>query len=327
MKLFSLLKKINLYFGVFFIFGLCSIQSIAQEYPTKPITLVVGFGPGGNADIVARLLAQKLSTELPQPVLVENKGGAGGLLANDSVAKSTPDGYRLSLISGAFPSQAAVMNKLPFDPMGDFSWVSTFISYPMVIVVNSESPIKTLNELIKYARENPKKLNYPTPGNGSLFHLTTEYFSSTAGIDMTHIPFKGGSPQLNELLAGRLDVMFDTFAVVQPHLISGKLRAIAVTSEKRMSQLPNIPAVAETFPGFEASSFLGIAGPKGLSPEIISKLNASIHAAVIKNDVRLRFSELGGQVWIGSPKEMAEYVAQSIQKWKRVVSEKSIKFD
>jgi len=327
MRRIPLFKQINLCIGVCIIWGLSIFQSIAQEYPTKPINLIVGFGPGGNADIVARLLAQKLSTELAQPVLVENKGGAGGMLANDYVAKGTPDGYRLSLISGAFPSQAAVMNKLPFDPMSDFSWISTFISYPMVIVVNSESSLKTLNDVIKYAKENPKKLNYPTPGNGSLFHLATEYFSSTAGIEMTHIPFKGGSPQLNELLAGRLDIMLDTFAVVQPHLISGKLRAIAVTSEKRMPQLANIPAVAETFPSFEASSFLGIAGPKGLSPEVISKLNASIHTAVIKNDVRLRFSELGGQVWIGSPKEMAEYVSQSIQKWRRVVAEKSMKFD
>ena len=327
MRRIPLFKQINLCIGVCIIWGLSIFQSIAQEYPTKPINLIVGFGPGGNADIVARLLAQKLSTELAQPVLVENKGGAGGMLANDYVAKGTPDGYRLSLISGAFPSQAAVMNKLPFDPMSDFSWISTFISYPMVIVVNSESSLKTLNDVIKYAKENPKKLNYPTPGNGSLFHLATEYFSSTAGIEMTHIPFKGGSPQLNELLAGRLDIMLDTFAVVQPHLISGKLRAIAVTSEKRMPQLANIPAVAETFPSFEASSFLGIAGPKGLSPEVISKLNASIHTAVIKNDVRLRFSELGGQVWIGSPKEMAEYVSQNIQKWKRVVTEKSMKFD
>ena len=327
MRRIPLFKQINLCIGVCIIWGLSIFQSIAQEYPTKPINLIVGFGPGGNADIVARLLAQKLSTELAQPVLVENKGGAGGMLANDYVAKGTPDGYRLSLISGAFPSQAAVMNKLPFDPMSDFSWISTFISYPMVIVVNSESSLKTLNDVIKYAKENPKKLNYPTPGNGSLFHLATEYFSSTAGIEMTHIPFKGGSPQLNELLAGRLDIMLDTFAVVQPHLISGKLRAIAVTSEKRMPQLPNIPAVAETFPSFEASSFLGIAGPKGLSPEVISKLNASIHTAVIKNDVRLRFSELGGQVWIGSPKDMAEYVSQNIQKWKRVVTEKSMKFD
>ena len=327
MKLIRLLKTINRHIGVCLIFGLSIFHSIADEYPTKPITVVVGFGPGGNADIVARLLGQKLSMELAQSVLIENKGGAGGMLANDSVAKATPDGYRLSLMSGAFPSQAAVMNKLPFDPMNDFSWVSTFISYPMVVVVNSESPFKNLNDLIKYAKENPKKLNYPTPGNGSLFHLATEYFSSAAGIEMTHIPFKGGSPQLNELIAGRLDIMLDTYAVVQPHLISGKLRAIAITSEKRMPQLLNIPAVAETFPGFEASSFLGIAGPKGLSPEIISKLNASIHAAVIKNDVRVRFSELGGQVWIGSPKDMAEYVSQSIQKWRRVVAEKSIKFD
>jgi tripartite-type tricarboxylate transporter receptor subunit TctC len=327
MKLISLLNKAYLYIGLCIILGGSIFQSIAQEYPSKPINIVVGFGPGGNADIVARLLAQKLSTELSQPVVVENKGGAGGMLASDTVAKASPDGYRLSLVSGAFPSQAAVMNKLPFDPMNDFSWISTFISYPMVIVVNSESSFKNLNDLIKYAKENPKKLNYPSPGNGSLFHLATEYFSSAAGIDMTHIPFKGGSPQLNELLAGRLDVMFDTFAVVQPHLISGKLRAIAVTSEKRMSQLPNVPAVAETFTGFEASSFLGIAGPKGLSPEIISKLNSSIHAVVVKSDMRIKFSELGGQVWVGSSKDMFEYVLQSIQKWKRVVSEKSIKFD
>jgi tripartite-type tricarboxylate transporter receptor subunit TctC len=319
----------SLYRYLIFIFLISlSITNLnAQDFPTKPINLVVGFGPGGNADIVARLLAQKMSENLGQPVLVENKGGAGGLLASELVAKATPDGYRLSLVSGAFPTQAAVISKLSFDPMNDFSWISTVISYPMVVVVNSESPFMNLQDLIKYAKDNPRKLNYPSPGNGSLFHLATEYFSSSAGIELTHIPFKGGSPQLNELLAGRLDVMFDTLAVVLPHLNSGKLRAIAVTSEKRMSQLPNVPAAAELMPGFEAGSFLGIAGPRGLNQDVISKLNGSIRSVASKTDLKQKFYELGGEVWVGSPKEMGDYIYKSTQKWKRVAQEKSLKFD
>ena len=315
-------------FLIFIFFTHLNLNNLsAQDFPNKPINLVVGFGPGGNADIVARLLAQKMSENLGQPVLVENKGGAGGLLANELVAKAPPDGYRLSLVSGAFPTQAAVMSKLSFDPMNDFSWISTVISYPLVVVVNSDSSIMNLQDLIKYAKDNPRKLNYPSPGNGSLFHLATEYFSSAAGIELTHIPFKGGSPQLNELLAGRLDLMFDTLAVVQPHLNSGKLRALAVTSEKRMGQLPNVPVVAELITGFEAGSFLGIAGPRGLNQDVTSKLNAAIRSVTSKTDLKQKFHELGGDVWVGSPKEMGDYINRSTQKWKRVTQEKSLKFD
>jgi tripartite-type tricarboxylate transporter receptor subunit TctC len=310
-----------------FLVAVCSQLVFAQDYPSKSISLVVGFGPGGNADIVARLISQKLSEQLGQSVVVDNKGGAGGLLASDFVAKSAADGYKLSLVSGAFPTQAAAMSKLPFDPINDFSWISTVISYPMVVVVNADSPFTNLNEFVKFAKDNPKKLNYPSPGNGSLFHLATEYFSSVAAIEMTHIPFKGGSPQLNELLAGRLDVMFDTLAVVQPHLNSGRLRAIAVTSEKRMTQLPSVPAVAEFFPGFEAGSFLGVAGPRGLSQEVITKLNLAIRNAVTKSDLKQKFFDLGGDVWVGNPKEMLDYIMRSTQKWKRVVQDKSIKLE
>jgi tripartite-type tricarboxylate transporter receptor subunit TctC len=321
----------NCFFNRFLVFILLVTpifsNANAQDFPNKPISLIVGFGPGGNADIVARLLAQKMSENLGQPVLVENKGGAGGLLASELVAKSPSDGYRLSLVSGAFPTQAAVITKMSFDPLNDFSWISTVISYPMVIVVNSESSIMNLQDLIRFAKDNPKKLNYPSPGNGSLFHLATEYFASSASIELTHIPFKGGSPQLNELLAGRLDVMFDTLAVVQPHLTSGKLRALAVTSEKRMSQLPNVPAVAEFIPGFEAGSFLGIAGPRGLNQDVISKLNTSLRQVTSKNDLKQKFYELGGEAWVGTPKEMGDYVYKNTQKWKRVAQEKSLKFD
>lgn len=306
---------------------LIQAPAIAQGYPNKPITLVVGFGPGGNADIVARMVAQKLSESLGQPVIVENRGGAGGLLANDSVAKAPPDGYRLSLISGAFTAQAAALPKLPFDPQKDFAWVSTLISYPLVVVVPTESPYKTLEDLIKFAQANPRKLNYPSPGNGSLFHLATEVFSSAAGIEMTHVPFRGGAQQLTELLGGRLDVMFDTLSVVQPQLKAGKLRALAVTSTKRMPQLPTVPTVSERVPGYEASSFLGIAGPASMPEPIVQQLNKAIVSVGANPELKQRFSELGGEAWTGSPADMSNYIMASTLKWKAIVRAKDIKAD
>ena len=301
--------------------------AFAQGYPAKPITLVVGFGPGGNADIVARIVAQKMTDTLGQPIVVENRGGAGGLLANDSVAKAPPDGYRLSLISGAFTAQAAALPKLPFDPQKDFTWVSTLISYPLVVVVPAESPHKTLDDMIKFAQANPKKLNYPSPGNGSLFHLATEVFSSAAGIEMTHVPFRGGAQQLTELLGGRLDVMFDTLAVVQPQLKAGKLRALAVTSTKRMPQLPGVPAVAEKIPGYEASSFLGIAGPAAMPETIVQLLNKATASVLANPELKQRFAELGGDAWAGTPAEMGNYIMTSTLKWKTMVRAKDIKAD
>jgi tripartite-type tricarboxylate transporter receptor subunit TctC len=301
--------------------------AFAQGYPAKTITLVVGFGPGGNADIVARIVAQKMTDTLGQPIVVENRGGAGGLLANDSVAKAPPDGYRLSLISGAFTAQAAALPKLPFDPQKDFTWVSTLISYPLVVVVPAESPHKTLDDMIKFAQANPKKLNYPSPGNGSLFHLATEVFSSAAGIEMTHVPFRGGAQQLTELLGGRLDVMFDTLAVVQPQLKAGKLRALAVTSTKRMPQLPGVPAVAEKIPGYEASSFLGIAGPAAMPETIVQLLNKATASVLANPELKQRFAELGGDAWAGTPAEMGNYIMTSTLKWKTMVRAKDIKAD
>ena len=308
--------------------ALISLSSAnAQTYPTKPITIVVGFGPGGNADIVARIVSQKMAENLGQSILIENKGGAGGLLASDSVAKAPADGYRLSLISGAFPAQAAALHKLPFDPAKDFSWVGTIISYPLVVVVPSDSPFKTLEDLVKTAKSNPRKLNYPSPGNGSLFHLATEVFASSAGIEMTHVPFRGGSQQLTELLGGRLDVMFDTLSVVQPQLKAGRLRALAVTSMRRMPQLPSVPTVAEKFQGYEASSFLGLAGPAGLSESIVQRLSSAIKIVTSSGDVQQRFTDLGGEAWTGTPGEMAAYIASSTTKWKSVVQEKNIAAD
>lgn len=297
----------------------------AQDYPARPVSLVVGFAPGGNADIVARLVAQRLGDALGQQVVVENRGGAGGMLASENVARSAPDGYRLLLVSGAFPAQAAVLPRLPFDPVRDFTPVSMLIAYPLVVSVPADSPFRTLDDLVKHARANPRKLNYPSPGNGSLFHLATEFFGSVAGVEMTHVPFKGGSQPMTELLAGRLDVMFDTLSVVQPQFQAGKLRALAVTSPRRMPQLPAVPTVAESFPGYEAGSFLAIAGPAGMPPAVVERLNGAVRRVLNQPDVRQRFTELGGEGVGGSPADMAAQITTAIDRWKAIVRARDIK--
>jgi tripartite-type tricarboxylate transporter receptor subunit TctC len=301
--------------------------AVAQDYPSRPITLVNGFAPGGNADLVARLVAQKMTDVLGQQMVVENRAGAGGLLANDYVAKSAPDGYRLILLSGAFPTQVALLPKLPFDPQRDFSWVGMLITYPLVVTVPADSPFKSLEELVRAAKASPRKLNYPSPGNGSLFHLATEVFSAGAGVDLTHVPFKGGSQQVTELIAGRLDVMFDTLSVVQPHVRAGKLRALAVTSPQRMSQLPGVPAVSESLAGYEADSFLALAGPAGLSAGVVERLNTAIRKVLEQPDIRQRFAELGGEGRPGTPADLGRYVANATAKWKTVAQARNIRAD
>ncbi|MFC0385170.1 tripartite tricarboxylate transporter substrate binding protein [Muricoccus vinaceus] len=298
--------------------------ALAQDYPARPVTLVVGFAPGGNADLVARLVAQQLGEMLGQTVLVENRGGAGGLLASENVARAAPDGYRLLLVSGAFPTQAATLPRLPFDPERDFTPVSMLVSYPLVVVVPSASPVQSLDGLLREARNRPRQLTYPSPGNGSLFHLAVEVFETLAGIEMTHVPFRGGSQQLNEILAGRLDVMFDTFSVVQPQLRAGTLRALAVTSAARMPQLPDVPAVAETFPGYEANSFLGVAGPAGMLPAVVGRLNAAIRQVLEQPGIRARLGELGGEPVGGTPGEMGTRISAEISRWRTVARARGI---
>ena len=305
--------------------GLACTGALATQYPSRPVTLVVGFGAGGNADLVARLVAQRLSETLGQPFIVENKGGAGGLLASENVAKSPPDGYRLLLVTGAFPAQAAALPRLPFDPVRDFTPISVVVSYPLVIVVPVTSPITSLKDFIQYARSHPAQLNYPSPGSGSLFHLAVELFSEKAGIQLTHIPFKGGGQQVTELIAGRLDVMFDTLSVVQSQIKSGKLRALAVTAPHRIAQLPDVPTVDEVIGDYDVSSFVGIAGPANLPPDIVTRLNAAIHEVVNAPDISARFVELGGTPLGGTPQQAAQTMTEALDTWQKIARAKNIK--
>ena len=296
----------------------------AQEYPTKVIRIVNGFAAGGSSDIVARLMAQKLSESLKQQVIVETRTGAGGMIANEYVAKAVPDGYTLIVITGGYPAQSAMLKKLPYDPVRDFAMISPLTFYPFVVSVTPTSPFKSIEELIAYAKANPGKLNYATAGIGTLHHLSTELFNVMAGVEMTHVPFKGGTTAVTELMAGRVDVMFETMTLTVTQVQAGKLRPLAVTSAARVAALPGVPALAEILSGYEVSSFLGLATTAATPPAIVDRLNREVRLALDQPDIRKRLQDLGGEARASSPEEMRQYIEREISKWKRVVDARKI---
>jgi len=286
--------------------------------------LLIGFPTGGNVDVVGRIVAQKMSEGFGQQVLPENRTGAGSLIANEHVAKSAADGYTLLVVSGAFVTQAATMKKLPYEPIGDFSFISTLVTYPLVFSVRSDSRFKTLDEFIGYVKGNPGKVNYPSPGMGTLYHLAGEMFVSMAGIDMQHVPFRGGSEPLTEVLSGRMELLIDALTNSYPHIQGGKFRPLAVSSLERSASLPNVPTVAQSVPGYEASSFLGIAGPPGMPGAIVERINREVRRVVALPEIAQRFAEWGGTPSASSPDEMRRHVQSEIEKWKRVVETRKI---
>ena len=296
----------------------------AQEYPSKPIRLIVGFPPGGNVDVVGRIVAQKLGEGLAQQVLPENRTGAGSMIANEYVAKSAPDGYTLLVVSGAFVTQAATTKKLPYDPLRDFTFISTVVTYPLVFSVRADSRFKSLDEFIGYVKGNPGKVNYPSPGMGTLYHLAGEMFVSMDGIDMQHVPFRGGSEPLTEVLSGRMELLIDALTNSYPQIQAGKFKPLAVSSAARSPALPAVPTVADTVPGYEASSFLGIAGPAGMPGAVVERLNREVRRVLALPDIGQRFAEWGGTPIASSPEEMQRLVASEIEKWKRVVAARKL---
>jgi tripartite-type tricarboxylate transporter receptor subunit TctC len=296
----------------------------AQEYPSKPLRLLIGFPTGGNVDIVGRIVAQKMSEGLGQQVVPENKTGAGSIIANDYVAKSAPDGYTLLVVSGAFVTQAATTRKLPYDPLRDFGFVSTVVSYPLVFSVRADSRFRSLGEFIAYVKANPGKVNYPSPGMGTLYHLAGEMFVSMAGIDMQHVPFRGGSEPLTEVLSGRMELLIDALTNSYPQIQAGKFKPLAVSSAARSAALPEVPTVADSVPGYEANSFLGIAGPAGMPGAAVERLNREVRRVLALPDIGQRFAEWGGTPSASSPEEMQRLVAAEIEKWKQVVAARKL---
>ena len=300
--------------------------SLAQagDFPAKPLKLVTPFPPGGSADVIARLAAQALQERLGQPVVVDNKGGAGGLVGTDYAAKQPPDGYTLVLVTGAYPVQAAMLRSMPFDPLKDLAMVSMLTSYPFVVSVRPDSRFRTLNDLIVYARANPGKLNFPSSGIGTVHHLSGELLNAMAGIEMTHVPFRGGASPLTEVLSGRVDLLLEAMTLSIGQIRSGKLRPLAVTSRNRWKALPDVPTVAETVPGYEVNSFIGLGASGGTPPAIIARLNAEVRKALEDPAVHKRLIDLGGEPGASSPEEMHEFVAREITKWKNVIAARKI---
>ncbi|MCC6473412.1 MAG: tripartite tricarboxylate transporter substrate binding protein [Burkholderiales bacterium] len=298
--------------------------SAAQSYPERPVRIVVGFAPGGSSDIVARVAAQHLSPLLGQPVVVENKPGAGGLIASDFIAKAAPDGYALLLATAGHSTQAAIMKELPFDPIAGFAWISTLTRYPFLVVTGAQSPLKSLADLIARAKAAPGKITYASVGVGASQHMLAEWFGAETGIEMLHIPFKGGTAPSAELIAGRVDIMFETITASLPHVKTGKLRALAVTSPQPVSFLPDVPAAARTVPQFVFQSWLGLAAPAATPAAIVERLNRDMRRMLAEPEVQKRFATLGGVAAPVSPAEMRAQITSEITRWKQIVASRHI---
>ena len=296
----------------------------AQTYPTKALKLVTPFPPGGSADVIARVAAAGLGDALGQPVVVDNRPGAGGVVGNEYTAKQPADGYTLLLVTGAYPVQAAMLKSLPFDPLRDIQMVSMLTSYPFVISVRPDSRFKTLAELIAEAKANPGKLNYPSSGIGTVHHLSGELLNAMAGIDMTHVPFRGGASPLTELLGGRVDLLLEAMTLSIGQIRAGKLRPIAVTSQERWKALPDVQTVHELLPGYEVISFIGLGTVGGTPAPVVQRLNAEVRTFLSKPETAKRFTDLGGEPRATSPEEMKAFIERDIARWKGVIHARNI---
>jgi tripartite-type tricarboxylate transporter receptor subunit TctC len=299
-------------------------------YPTKPIHIVVPFPPGGSTDLLARRLGEKLAVAMGQPVIVDNKPGAGGTTGADFVAKSPADGYTLLMgVTGSNAIAASLYPKLPYDTLKDFAPVSMVVSAPLVLAVNAASPIKTVRDYVAAARQRP--LNYGTPGNGTSMHLTGEMFDLATGAKLTHVPYKGSAPAMNDLLGGTLDSMFGDFLVLLPQIKAGKVTPIAVSSTRRHPMLPDVPTIAESgvtgLAGFEATSWQGVFAPAATPRDVVAKLNAETVKAMESPELKEFFGSQGFIVGGSSPEQFRTLIEAEVPKWGRVIRSANVRLD
>ena len=291
----------------------------AQTYPAKPVRLIVGFGAGQAIDILARLIGQKLSDRLGQQFVVENRPGAGGNLAVEAVVRAPADGYTLLVIGANNAINATLYDNLNFNLFRDIVPVAGIYRVPQVMEVNPAFPAKTVPEFIAYAKANPGKINFASGGNGSVAHVTGELFKMMAGIQMQHVPYRGASPALVDLIGGQVHVMFDNMPSSIEHIRAGRLRPLAVCTTKRLDALPDVPTVSESLPGFETSAFAGLGAPKGTPADIVERLNREVNAGLADASLRARIIELGGVPLPVSPAEFGKLIADETEKWGKVV--------
>jgi len=296
----------------------------ALDYPTRPVRVIVPYPAGGSTDILARLIGQYLSEHLGQQFVVENRPGAGNNLGTEAVVHAAPDGYTLLLVNPAHGINATLYPKLSFNFIRDIAPVAGIMRVPNVMEVNPSVPAKTVSEFIAYAKANPGKINLASSGNGTSVHLSGELFKSMTGTDLTHVPYRGSAPALTDLIGGTVHVMFDNMPSSLPHIRAGTLRALAVTTATRSPELPDVPTVAETVPGYEASAWFGIGAPKGTPSDIVETLNTQINAALQDPKVKARLAELGGTLIPGTAADFGKIIDEETAKWAKVIKSANV---
>jgi tripartite-type tricarboxylate transporter receptor subunit TctC len=304
------------------IFALASFSAAAvaaQQYPTKPVRLIVPFAPGGNTDIIARIVAPGMSKALGQQIVIENRGGAGSMIGTEVASKSPPDGYTLLMVSAAHVINPAMVKKLPFDPVRSFAAISKVADVPAALVVHPSLPVKTVKDLVALAKAHPGKLNYGSAGRGSIGHLSAELLGSLAGIKMTHVPYKGAGPALVDTIAGHVELLISSMPAVIPHARAGKLRMIGQAGEKRSAAAPDVPTMIEAgVPGFVVTAGFGLFAPAGTPRPAIDRVLAALKASLSDESVRKRLSDEGAEPVGSSPEEYEQFTRSEIEKWIKV---------
>jgi tripartite-type tricarboxylate transporter receptor subunit TctC len=299
----------------------------AAAFPVKPVRLIVPFPPGAFNDQLARTLSQKLGERWKQPVVVDNRPGASTVIGTDLAARAPADGHTLLIVSFAFAVNPSLHRSLPFDTGQDFTPVVLAAGTPNILVVHPGLPARSVKDLVQLARERPGRLDYATAGNGTSNHLCTELFKSLAGVDLVHVPYKGSAPAVTDLLGGQVQVMFDNAPNVLPHVRAGKLRALAVSTAARSAFAPDLPAVAETVPGFDVEVWFGVVAPAGVPRDVIGRLNADINAVLALPEVKNRFAEQGVRVIGGSPESFGAYLQAQTRRWAKVVKDAGLQVE
>jgi tripartite-type tricarboxylate transporter receptor subunit TctC len=306
--------------------ALCPFWVMSQAWPNKPVKLIVPFPPGGMADVVSRILGQHLSETWGQQVVVENRAGAGGTIATSAVVKAAPDGYTLMAV---FDTHAAApyLYKINYDLLQDLTPISMVARSPMLLVANANFPAKTLPSLLQYAKDKPSAINFVTVGPGSPARLMLELLKNSTGINVTVVPYKGGGPAMVDLISGQVDAMIASVPTVAPHVKSGRLRVLAVTSEKRSSLVPGVPAMSETIPGFGTEAWVGIMGPAKMSPEVVAQINTDVAKALNSAEIKNKFIENGLEPSYSNPEEFERWIRREMARWSKVIREQNVTLD
>jgi tripartite-type tricarboxylate transporter receptor subunit TctC len=299
----------------------------ADDFPSRPIKWVVGYPAGGTTDILARLIGQWLSEHLGVQFVIENRPGAGNNIGTEAVVNAPPDGYTVLLVNPANGINASLYQKLNFNFIRDIAPVAGLARVPNVMEVNPAVPAKTVKEFIDYAKANPGKINMASSGNGTSVHLSGELFKMMTGLNLQHVPYRGSAPALTDMISGQVQLMFDNMPSSIEQIKAGKLRALAVTTATRSPELPDVPTVAETVPGYEASAWFGMGAPKGTPPDIINRLNKTINAALADPNIQARLRELGGTPMAGTPADFGKVIADETDKWAKVVTAVGVKVE